>query len=81
MHSQSRAEGEDGLMEEEAKESRRSKLLPYGLLSSSFHILPQIALENAVWALLFGLSARGVKKNRLGLLGNLAARGVEAGGR
>lgn len=38
---QSRDVGEDGFAEEEVMESRRSKLVPYGLLSSSsFHMLP-----------------------------------------
>jgi len=31
--------GDEGLAEEEVKESRRSKLPPYGLLSSSFHMV------------------------------------------
>lgn len=35
----SREPGELGLAIEEAVESRRSKLVPYGLLSSSFHIM------------------------------------------
>jgi hypothetical protein len=38
---QSRELGEVGLAEEEVIESRRSKLVPYGLLSSSsFHMSP-----------------------------------------
>lgn len=36
----SRDRGELGFAEEEVRESRRSKLVPYGLLSSSFHMVP-----------------------------------------
>lgn len=40
-NSQSWTMGEEGLAED-AKESLRSKLPPYGLLSSSFHMVPGV---------------------------------------
>lgn len=43
----SRETGDVGLAEEEVMESRRSKLVPYGLLSSSsFHMLPTMGASD-----------------------------------
>jgi hypothetical protein len=39
MYLQSREFGDAGFALDEVRESRRSKLVPYGLLSSSFHMM------------------------------------------
>ena len=45
LNSHSREMGDDAWAEEDVKESRRSKLPPYGLLSSSFHITALVSFE------------------------------------
>ena len=47
----SRVGGEEGFAVEEVNESRRSKLLPYGLLSSSFHMMQVALSRHAFWGL------------------------------